>query len=193
MAAVCSLREFARRFLVPSNRAPRILGVDYGDRRTGLAVTIDPACRVATALTEVARPRSLRRLRTTETDNFDRQVAVRIGHLVSKYEVSGVVVGWPLLPDGSQGDRCTATLRAIERIQKHGKVTCPIVVWDERYSSRDARQTLADDGVGSRGKQKRLNQLAAELILQSFLNAFHDPRTFDHPESGKSLPNGFFG
>ena len=55
MPRVLSLREFARVFLDKSNTSPRIMGVDYGEKRTGLAITADPACRVAVAVGEVVR------------------------------------------------------------------------------------------------------------------------------------------
>ena len=56
-AWIHSRREFAMDFMDPQNTRPRILGVDFGARRTGLAVTVDAACRKATAIDEIAVPR----------------------------------------------------------------------------------------------------------------------------------------
>ena len=80
--------------------------------------------------------------------------------------VAAQVFGWPLLPDGRRGRQCLATLQAVERFQRVCDVGhIPLVLWDERFSSADARDGMAAMGV--RGKPRTaVNQLAAEVILQ---------------------------
>ena len=98
------------------------------------------------------------------------------------------VFGWPLMPDGSHGERCDSTLDAVRRLQQQGgvcsravlgtarrgsswghlvscpQVDAPVVLWDERYSSREARERVHDRGA--RKRPGTVNQVAAEIILQ---------------------------
>jgi putative Holliday junction resolvase len=133
----------------------RILALDVGDRRIGVAVS-DEMGWTAQGLETLVR-------------SDLRQDLSRLAGLVQSREVVQVVVGLPRHLDGHLGPQAQKVLAFVELLKK--QISVPVFMWDERLTSREAERTLIEAHV-SRSKRKTvLDQMAAVLILQSYLNA----------------------
>jgi putative holliday junction resolvase len=132
----------------------RVLGVDYGDRHIGLALS-DP-------LLITAQP--LGSYELTGRDDADRAF---FRELVAKHDVSEIVVGNPLRMDGSSGTRTDLTRRFAAWLEE--TAGRPVVLLDERLTTQQALKTL--DDVKLRGKKKKdwEDRIAAVIILSTYL------------------------
>jgi putative Holliday junction resolvase len=133
-----------------------VLAVDYGDRRTGLAVS-DPRGVIAQPLP------------TVEEENPEK-LARAIAALVREREVRTVVVGLPLRLDGAEGARVEKT-RRFERLLARALEGSGVQVaeWDERLTTAEATERLREAGFRARARRKRVDAVAAVLILRSYL------------------------
>jgi len=132
----------------------RVLGVDYGDRHIGLALS-DP-------LLITAQP-----LGSYELAGRDDADGAYFRGLVAKHEISEIVVGNPLRMDGSSGTRTDKTRRFAAWLeQTTGR---PVTLMDERLTTQQALKTL--DDVKLRGKKKKdwEDRIAAVIILSTYL------------------------
>lgn len=133
----------------------RIMGLDVGDRTIGVAIS-DPLGLTAQGVEVIKRRRpedDLRRLR----------------ELVGEYEVGEIVVGLPRNMDGSHGPRVFTTREFIEYVQPH--LAVPVHEWDERLTTAAAQRLLIEADISRRGRKKVIDKMAAQLILQGFLEA----------------------
>lgn len=132
----------------------RVLCVDVGTVRMGVALS-DVERMVATP---------------TETiDGRDHQAAIaRIDALVQEHEVCTVVVGLPLELDGSEGRAVKRTRRWVERLE--ARLGMQVVWVDERLTSAQAERSLFAQDMGRSRRKKVVDQVAAALILQSWLD-----------------------
>ncbi|HSA94537.1 MAG TPA: Holliday junction resolvase RuvX [Acidobacteriota bacterium] len=132
----------------------RVLGVDYGDRHIGLALS-DP-------LLITAQP--LGSYELTGRDDEDRAY---FRDLVERHDVAEIVIGNPLRMDGSSGTRTDLTRRFADWLAK--AVGRPVVLLDERLTTQQALKTL--DDVKLRGKKKKdwEDRIAAVIILSTYL------------------------
>ena len=132
----------------------RILGIDYGDVRTGIAVS-DESAFIATPL-KTHKVKSMR-----ETIDYVASVA-------KEYNVEKIVVGLPLNMDGSEGVRCQKT-RAFGKVLQR---VCGIEVLyvDERLTSAEAEEILKEGKVNLRKNKELVDSMAARLILQSYFD-----------------------
>ncbi len=131
----------------------RVLGLDIGERRVGVAVS-DPAGRVATPLKVLPAPLSA-----------DVSVLKR---LLEDYEVDVVVVGLPLSMSGTEGPQAASVRREIVKLAR----VLPLD-WrfhDERLSSVAAERIMADAGADSRMRRGSVDMVAASIMLQSYLD-----------------------
>lgn len=133
---------------------PRILAVDWGSARLGLAVS-DPL-----GITVQGLP-------TVQCRGEDRDLDAIREH-VERLEVSTVVVGLPRNMDGSLGPSAEAAQRFAERLRAH--LDLPVHLWDERLTSLAAERLLAEAGVRSRARRGLVDRVAATMILQGFLD-----------------------
>lgn len=137
------------------SKTGRLLGVDYGERRIGLAVA-DPETAIAFPLTTYER-----RSREADTTYF-RQ-------MVTRETIGGLVVGLPVHLDGREGDKARearafgAWLADITGL--------PVAFWDERFTTVEAERHLQDAGLTSKKRKGRRDRVAAQILLQSFLDA----------------------
>jgi putative Holliday junction resolvase len=128
----------------------RILGIDTGERRVGFALS-DPLGITAQGL-ETLDARS-------GTD-----VVGHVEELVGRFGVEEIVVGHPV---GLAGQRGSSARRAEELAAVLGKrLKIPVTLWDERFSSEEARRVLR----GTRAEKKAVDKIAAVIILQSYLD-----------------------
>lgn len=130
---------------------PRIVSVDYGTRRVGLSIA-DPLRMFAQPL-DTYGPESA----------IEKLVAI---HQNEKIEV--IVIGWPLEEDGSEGCATRRVNEYIRRLQNR-MPDVDVVRWDERYTSEEAKTMLR--GRSYQGKRGLVDQVAAGIILQEYLDA----------------------
>ena len=132
----------------------RILAVDYGSKRVGIAVS-DEMRMIARGVTTL--------------ENNERLLD-SIAALLVKEEVSFIVVGMPYSADGGKG---TKALEVDEFIAKLSTVTnVKIDTWDESYSSVDAQRAFIDSGMRQKKRREkhRVDEMAARIILQQYLD-----------------------
>lgn len=142
-----------------SNMA-RYLGVDYGERRVGLAVS-DELGLMAMPL-EILQVQGL------------KQVIRDVLRLCREKQVAGIVVGLPLNMDGSRGSAVEAVERFVGELRRETGLS--VSMWDERMSSRQVERMLIDSDVSRSRRKGLVDKLAAQVILQSYLDA-HTPTT----------------
>ena len=130
------------------------LAIDYGRRRIGLAKS-DPTGLIASALT------------TLEVKS-QRDALEQIGRFIGEIKPIGIVVGYPLMPSGDKSDKCRQVDRFVEEVQS--VYEGPIHKVDERYSSVEAADVIHAHGKKVGQDKKRLDRLAAVIILQRFLD-----------------------
>jgi putative Holliday junction resolvase len=134
---------------------PCLLGVDYGTVRVGLAMS-DPDRKIAFPLTTYTR-------RNREQD------AEYFRHLVETEAINQIVVGLPVHLDGREG-RKAVEARAFGKWL--GEVTGqPIVFWDERFTTVEAEEHLWSAGLTHKRRKARRDQVAAQILLQTYLDA----------------------
>jgi putative Holliday junction resolvase len=137
----------------------RVLALDLGSKRIGVAVS-DDAQRVATPVGTIERHRDRPRLH--------REIA----DLVAEWEAGLVLLGLPIALDGSVGPAAAAVLA--ERDELAEVVPVPVVVHDERMTTRIADRSLRERGdLDARARKQVIDQMAAAVILQDWLD--HGP------------------
>ncbi|OGL61531.1 MAG: hypothetical protein A3J27_10775 [Candidatus Tectomicrobia bacterium RIFCSPLOWO2_12_FULL_69_37] len=134
--------------------AGRILGVDYGEKRVGLALS-DSLGLTAQPLAQMER-------------SDDARLAEAIGGLLAAHEVERIVVGVPRGLSGKDSPGTRRVRRFIGRLR--GGVPVPVEGWDERLSTAHADQALAEMEVKPSRRAGRRDMIAAQLILQSYLD-----------------------
>ncbi len=132
----------------------RILAIDPGSKRIGLAISDE--------LKMIAQP-----LEFVPTKPFTALVN-RLDELVTEREVELVLVGMPRNMDGSCG---SAAVRVEEFVESLKGVLCvPIKTWDERLTSAQANRVLIQGGVRRDKRKEKVDQMAAAILLQSYLD-----------------------
>jgi putative Holliday junction resolvase len=134
--------------------AGRLLGLDYGSRRIGIAVS-DPLGITAQPMPAVHR-------------QGDRKDIEAIGVLAAEYGVEGLVIGLPLLPDGNEGPQA-ARVKAFAQVIKE-RLGLPVSLWDERLTTVQAERCLVEAGVRREKRKTVRDSLSAVFILQSALD-----------------------
>lgn len=135
----------------------RILGIDFGEARIGIAVS-DPLGITAQAL------------ETIHWNGEWKKPIDRIKELTEIYQCSRIVVGLPGNMNGTFGERSIRTRQFIEKIQDH-LPEAQIATWDERLSTAQSRQMLIAMGINSKRHKEKIDQMAASIILQSYMDA----------------------
>lgn len=132
----------------------RILGIDFGMKRMGLAVSD------ALGLTAQGLPTLERRGREDDLR--------RIAELVEEYAAACVLLGNPL---GSGGQETEMSRRVAAFAQKlRRRLSCPVELWDERLTSVEANRVLRASGIGIEKRRRAVDRVAATLLLQSYLD-----------------------
>ena len=137
---------------------PRVLGVDYGERRVGLALS-DETATIASPLPTLKRRKG------------KRPPVAPVARLVEENDVEAIVIGLPLTLEGEESD-WTREIRAFgEKLAE--RTGCPVTFQDERMTSVRAERAVRSLGLGKEKREEkgRIDAAAAVLILQSHLNA----------------------
>lgn len=135
----------------------RALALDVGSKTIGLALS-DASGEIASAWDVLAR-------KGHQAD------AAEVVRRVAAEEVSVVVIGLPLELDGSEGHRARLTRRFRDALRTALDPSIPIEDWDERFSTAAAERTLLEADVSRRKRKGKIDALAAQFILQGWLDA----------------------
>lgn len=131
----------------------RVLAVDYGDARTGIAVS-DLLCSIVGSTTVIHSRNQEKTLR-------------EIAALVKEKEVSEVVVGLPRNMDGSEGPRAQLCREFAQKLEQ--ELGIPVALWDERRTTVEAHQILSDHNYHGKKRKNTVDAVAASLILEGYL------------------------
>ena len=132
----------------------RILSIDYGKKRTGLAVT-DPLQIIAGGLATVP---------TAQLYDY-------LGKYISEESVELIVIGEPRQPNGEPSENLARVRQFVARWKNHQQV--PIIYYDERFTSVLAHKAMIDGGLKKKARQNKalVDEISATIILQSFLES----------------------
>lgn len=136
----------------------RILGIDYGDSRVGIAIT-DPLCITAQGL------------ETIEHKGNDKILLKRIEEIVNEYEVNIIVVGMPINMNGTKTERVEITNKFIHKIKCRlgGKIQVKTV--DERLTTVEAHKTMNLLNIKPEKKKSLVDTISAVYILETYINS----------------------
>ncbi|MEA3329056.1 MAG: Holliday junction resolvase RuvX [Candidatus Omnitrophota bacterium] len=133
----------------------RILGLDIGQKRIGLALSDRLGC-TAQGLDTL--------IRANDSRDIDS-----LREIIKKYDVEEIVAGLPLNMNGSAGPSAEKVMGFIETLRKDLKL--PVKTWDERLTSLQARGVLLQANLSRKKRKKVTDKLAAQLILQGYLES----------------------
>jgi putative Holliday junction resolvase len=136
-------------------QAGRLLGVDYGQVRIGLAVS-DVDCKIASPL-------------ATYTRRGKKEDAAHFQKLVADQQIVEIILGLPVHLDGREGQKAAET-RAFGA-WLHEVTGLPIIYWDERFTTVEAERLLLSAGLTNQRRRGRRDRVAAQILLQSYLDA----------------------
>lgn len=139
---------------IPFPETGRLLGVDYGTKRVGLAIST-PDQRIASPL----------EIRVRQNDVQDERY---FRGILADYSVQGVVVGLPIHVNGNEGQKAREARAYGQWIEKH--FSLPVTFWDERYTSSVAEDFMIGLDLTREQRKKRIDMLAAQIMLQSYLD-----------------------
>ena len=143
----------------------RILALDYGTKRIGVALSDE--------LGWTAQPLETFERRTLEWD------VAHIVSLIASHEVERVVLGFPLQLDGREGPAIRAMREFFEKLESG--IAVPLILWDERMTTKAAENLLIAANVSRKKRKGAVDRIAAALLLQSYLAAHTTPT---HQDSG---------
>lgn len=136
----------------------RIMGLDYGAKTVGVAISDE--------LLMTAQPlETIRRERETKL----RQTLARIEALMEEYEVGKVVIGLPKKLNNEEGDRCDKTREFAAMVERRSGLE--VILWDERLTTVSADAVLAEGGVAKKNRKEYIDKVAASLILKGYLES----------------------
>lgn len=134
----------------------RILGLDYGSKTVGVAMT--------DVLGMTVQPyKTIQRERESKL----RQTLSEIAEIVEQYQIEKIVMGLPLNMDDTEGDRASKTRDFAEKLKL--RVAVPIEFTDERLTTMEAEEILDQSGIPRSEQKKVIDQVAAQLILEQYL------------------------
>ncbi len=131
----------------------RILAVDYGERRTGIAISDELGI-------------TAQGLKTIEVKD-ESEIPSLVAHIVSDKKAEKIVVGLPLNMDSSESEKCV-------KVREFGallaeKTNIPVVFWDERLTSVQARRVMHELKIKTYRNKQMVDTISATLILQEYL------------------------
>ena len=136
----------------------RIMGLDYGDKTVGVAVS-DELLITAQSVTTIERERS----------NKLRKTYQQLEAIIEEYEIEKIVVGKPLNMNGTEGERVEKTRAFSDELMR--RTGLEIIEVDERLTTTEADRILEDTGVAHSGRKEHIDKMAAAIILQTYLDS----------------------
>lgn len=135
----------------------RILGLDFGSKTVGVAVS-DPLGLTAQGV-EIIRRKS---------ESKQRQTLARIAELADQYQAEKIVLGFPKNMNNTLGERAQKSLEFAEALKR--RTGLDVVMWDERLTTVEANRTLMEEGIRRENRREHVDELAAIFILQGYLD-----------------------
>ena len=133
----------------------RILSIDYGDARTGIAITDELNITVQGLL-------------TIHHNKNDKIILAKLDEILDKYNIGTIVVGMPLNMDGSKTERAKITEKFIHKLKcKYNKIKIDSI--DERLTTVQAHKIMRELNVKNKDKRKIVDTISAEYILEAYL------------------------
>lgn len=151
----------------------RIMGLDYGDKTVGVAVS-DDLLLTAQPVETVKRERA----------NKLRQTYARIETIIQQYDIEKVVVGLPKNMNNEEGIRCVLTREFAETLER--RTGLEVIFWDERLTTVAADAVLEEGGVSRQKRKIYIDKIAASMILQGYL----DSLSVNKGQDGVSMDGG---
>ena len=148
-------------FIEKIKKKSRLIGIDPGGKRIGIAIS-DENKIVATPYTTIIR------------ENYVNLVS-QIKKIINENQIDGIVIGNPINMDGSEGPSSQSAKDLAKNLSKD--ITENITLWDERLSSQGAFNLSSELAINSSKKVKKLDQNAAQFILQGVLDFYHKKNT----------------
>lgn len=136
----------------------RIMGLDYGSKTVGVAIS-DSLGITAQGIETIER----------KEENKLRQTLARIEALVKEYEVEKIVLGFPKNMNNTIGERAEKSLELKEKLER--RIGVPVIMWDERLTTVEAERTLIESKVRRENRKKYVDKIAAVFILQGYLDS----------------------
>lgn len=137
------------------NPGGRVLAIDYGKRRVGLAIS-DPTGTIATGLGTLE-----------VTSDADAVAHIIAGH--AEWGYRAIIIGLPITESGAEGTMAAAVREFASLLQAQTKVEVRLI--DERYTSREATRIFHETGKKLKGRKGEIDRLAAEILLRGYLDA----------------------
>ena len=131
----------------------RVMGIDYGDARTGIAVS-DLLCSIVGSTTVI------------HSRNNDKTVA-QIKELIAQHDVGELVMGLPKNMDGTEGPRAELCREFAARLEQ--ETGLPVKLWDERRTTVEAHNILSEHNYHGKKRKNTVDAVAASLILEGYL------------------------
>ena len=138
----------------------RIMGLDYGSKTMGVAIS-DALKITAQGIETIQR----------KEENKLRKTLARIEELAKEYEVEEIVLGFPKNMNNTIGERAEKSLELKEMLER--RTGLPVVMWDERLTTVEAERTLIASNVRREDRKKYVDKIAAVFILQGYLDSLH--------------------
>ena len=135
----------------------RILGLDFGSKTVGVAVSY-PLLLTAQGV-EIVRRQSPNKL---------RQTLARIEAIIKEYEVDRIVLGYPKNMNNTEGERCEKTKEFKEMLERRTGLS--VILWDERLTTVSADNYMMESGIRREDRKKYVDEIAAIFILQGYLD-----------------------
>lgn len=135
----------------------RIMGLDYGSKTVGVAIS-DPLLITAQGIEIIRR----------KDENKLRQTLARIEELIVEYEVAEIVLGLPKNMNDTVGDRAELSLEFKDKLER--RTGLPVTMWDERLTTVAADKTMMEAGIRREHRKEYVDKIAAVLILQGYLD-----------------------
>ena len=136
----------------------RIMGLDYGSKTVGVAMS-DPLGITAQAVETIWR----------KDENKLRKTCARIEELISEYEVERIVLGLPKHMNNDLGERAQKALAFGEMVKR--RTGLEVVMWDERLTTVEAERTLIENNVRRENRKQYIDKIAAVFVLQGYLES----------------------
>lgn len=136
----------------------RILGLDYGSKTVGVAVS-DSLGITAQGVETITR----------SDENKLRQTCARIEKLIEEYEIEKIILGYPKNMNNSIGDRAVKTEEFKMLLER--RTGLPVILWDERLTTAASERILMESNVRRENRKEVIDKIAAGLILQGYLDS----------------------
>ncbi len=141
----------------------RVMGLDYGSKTVGVAVS-DPLGLTAQGIETIER----------KEENKLRRTCARIETLIKEYGGEKIVLGFPKHMNNDIGERAEKTLEFRDMLTR--RTGLEVIMWDERLTTVEAERTLIESSVRRENRKKYIDKIAAVFILQGYLDSLYISR-----------------